>query len=134
MNELARETRELLSSALHHPDGVAPLWEAHLESAAALYQVRPSRLEALRRELPVMLSPEQSRALAADAPPPPATTSAEQRPENALDLIALAARQPAGLELLRHAPLETAAILFGAHVFDVETARTLLEQGVVARA
>lgn len=132
--ELPRETRELLSSALHHPEGAGPLWDAHLESAAALYQVKPARLEALRRELPVAPEAHVSRALICDVAPRLQVTERRATPPDALELISLAATRPDGLDVLLRAPLETAAILFGAHVFAVEEARRLLEQGAAGRA
>lgn len=129
LTELPGETRDLLTAALRHPDGAAPLWEAQLECAAALYQVKPARLEALRRALPLALPLTQPRHVERDQRPPlPAP------PPDALEVIALAATRPDGLELLRRAPVETAAILFGAHVFAVEAARQLLEQGAAAQA
>jgi hypothetical protein len=123
---LATEHRELLNEALQHPEGVEPLFEAQLECAAALYQVRPERVEALRALLPG----QASRAAALEAARAAGVRRQDVEPPSrrldARGLLALAAEQDDGLAWLTQAPLERAATRFGAHVFVVEEARRLL--------
>jgi hypothetical protein len=123
---LATEHCELLSVALQHPEGIEPLFEAQLESAAALYQVRPERVEALRS----LLHGQVARVAALEAARGAnAGQPAVEPPARHLDaraLLALAAKHEDDFAWLTQAPVELAATRFGAHVFVVEEARRLL--------
>lgn len=117
---------EVLMQAVHHPDGTEPLWEAQVECAAALYQVHPERIEAVR----AALTSEPVRAAALDAVRVLGGTcrSVGRRTvaPNAHRLLVLAAHSAECREWLVKAPLERAATRFGAHVFEVEEARRAL--------
>jgi hypothetical protein len=127
--ELPKDAVELLDLAVHHPDGASALWEGQLESTAALYQVHPSRVEALRERLSDDASRAAAEATAETHPPPLPKVKAPSTPPDPRTLLAMAVARPEGLEMLLKAPLETAAICFGAHVFVVEEARRLMIQG-----
>jgi hypothetical protein len=131
LTQLPSGVRECLASAVHHPDGPSHLWSAELESAAALYQVPPHRLEAVREHFPHEATRHAVLEVARSTLGPTPRPEARATPPDALTLLSLAAQQPEGLSYLTKAPLETAAILFGVHVFVVEEARRLLAEGTL---
>lgn len=75
---------------------------------------------------------ETRELLSQELPFAPAAPPRRVRTPDVTTLLALAAARPDGLELLMKAPLETAAIVFGVHVFTVEEARRLLVGGADA--
>jgi len=129
MTRLPQDVVELLEVAATHPEGIAPLLEGHLESVAALYQLRPNDVERVRDCISVLgvEARAQVLALVSDrrfARPQPALR--HPAPRDVAALIAAAMRTPNGVEFLQHAPVETAAVLFQAHPFVVEAARERL--------
>lgn len=118
---------ELLEHAARHPDGERPLFEAQLESTAALYQVHPRHVELAReclaqaddrREAELILSRTRRTVLEFPVPAP--------SPRGADEVIAAALALPHGVELLMKAPIELAAVQLQAHPFVVEEARVRL--------
>ena len=119
---------ELLALATRHEEGTGPLFSGHLESVAALYQVHPDRLERARQAL----SEPGARRLALECvggqqdwnqlPRAPERVPCTDVPS----LICAAMSQPHGMDVLTQAPMEMAAVLFGAHPFLVEEARLQL--------
>jgi len=118
---------ELLEHAARHPDGGLPLLDAQLECCASLYQVHPTLVESARRACESREARAEAEAILSrhltpvEIPPAPAPT-----PRDVEAVIAAAAALPHGLDLLAHGPVETAAVLLGAHPFVIEEARRTL--------
>lgn len=133
MVQLPAEVVTLLEAAAQHPDGPAALFEGHLESVAALYQVHPAALELLRA---CIVQPGvKARALEVLARAPDRVVvplEVAVRPPNRDALIEKATALPNGLELLTRGPIETAAMQLGAHPFVVDEARLHLARGAAA--
>jgi hypothetical protein len=114
----------LLKLAATHPDGPLPLFEGHLESVAALYQVHPETVLHLR----ACLECEQSRASAAKILLAAARGPARGRAGGGpwawcVGVLARAGEHPDLLELLTHGPVEAAAVLLQTHPFVIDEIR-----------
>jgi hypothetical protein len=124
---LAEAVVRVVRVAARHPEGLEPLFAGHLESVAALYQLRPAEVERAREALATPEAQATARAWAlALAPRRHAPTARRSRPLDVATLIAEAAIFPDGIALLTEAPLEQAAIRLEAHPFLVEEARAWL--------
>ena len=126
---LPPEVAALLEKAALHPEGGNALLEGHLESVAALYQLHPERVEQVRdavAEPALMAQALEILGRSRTQPPSPSPSVGLRKDHHRL--IAEASLVPNGHELLTRAPLEPAAVLLGAHPFDVELARTHLAQ------
>ncbi len=119
----AQDIAELVAQAAGHPEGLDPLLDSHLETAACLYQLHPVKVEAVRAW--AAGAPEPLAAAKARAQPSPVTQHSWRRPaaRTPVELLAEAQRRPDGLDVLLRAPVEAAAIQFQAHPFAVEQAR-----------
>jgi hypothetical protein len=127
MFRLPPEIVKLLEAAASHPEGESALFEGHLESVAALYQVHPRTVERLRAAVGSPAAHAKATEILASArlnPSAAAQTDRFQPHEvDAAALIAKASALPNGLELLTRGPIETAAVQLGTHPFVVEEAR-----------
>lgn len=127
MPHLPDDVVKLLEAAAVHPEGSGALFEGHLESVAALYQVHTQTIEELRAcvEKPAVqdLAAQIVAAARRNATSLPLQTAPEQHPPNLTALIAKAVALPHGLDLLTRGPIETAALQLGAHPFLVDEAR-----------
>ena len=126
MIQLPVELVKLLEAAACHPEGESALFEGHLESVAALYQVHPQTVEELRAAIAQPAAQAQAARIVERARlnPAPAPTPEPARATTCHQtLIARASALPHGLELLRRGPIETAAMQLESHPFVVEQAR-----------
>lgn len=137
MNRLPVKMMELLELAARHPEGHAPLYEGHLESVAALYQVHPSMVERFR----ACLAQEGGRRRAGQTlqrlhlhPAPAPLASASALPSGCAAVIARAMRSPDLIELLASGPVEAAAVLLQTHPFVIDEIRKRLPNGVATSA
>lgn len=131
MDRLSAEMVHLLELAARHPEGHLPLFEGHLESVAALYQVHPSMVERFRacleqeggwvramRALQRMLF----QALPAPVAGPPLASGCSA-------VIARAMASKNLIELLTRGPVEAAAVLLQTHPFVIDEIRKRLANG-----
>lgn len=131
-HSLPLEIERLLERVVEQPNGLVLLLHGELESLAMLLQVHPDLIEEARS----WLHPPERRAVFNDAVVRLRLAHRHRRaasghphdehhvtPE---ELIHAAEHSSFGVEFLQRAPVETVAIVFGAHVFTVEKARDLL--------
>ena len=125
MPRLSTEVVEVLERAAAHPDGGEALLTGQVAAVAALYQLHPEKVEAVRAH--VALPGKRLQADAILERPRVQTVPAAPAPRaDAASLIASASRSPAALDFLARAPLDTAAVVLGVHPFVVEQARVQL--------
>ncbi len=125
---LPAEELELLEGAAAHPEGVGPLLTCELLAAASLYGAHPELVESTRAHLAELGDEATSELLLAahQHVTAPAAVEAPRRPRDAGEVLARAMATPNGLELLRDAPVELAAVLLEAHPFVIDEARERL--------
>ena len=126
---LPSEVLEIIEAAAAHPEGFALLTGGNAEAVAILFGVRPQAIEAARE---LAAEPRRRRAMTealARSRTKRKRPKAARRipvPLDARGLLEALDAFPGGRELLRGAPAETVAVLFGAHPFVVDEARELI--------
>ncbi len=134
--QLSPELRDLVRRSASVRRGLALLHRAPVEAAAVALGVHPGAVERARAALAdpgqrAMAVEEFVRAAAAAEPPGPIPMAVEPVAATATPeaLLALAARDPATLELLVYGPVDVAAIVFAVHPALVGEARRLVGRG-----
>ena len=125
--ELSLDAVDVLELATRHQEGTGPLFSGHLESVASLYQVHPDRLERARHALSEPAIRRAAVESVGQRLPHRDPRPHEQLPcTDVPSLIVAAMSQLHGMDVLTQAPMEMAAVRFGAHPFLVEEARAQL--------
>jgi inosine-uridine nucleoside N-ribohydrolase len=129
--ELPAEVLALIDRAMVHPAGFRLLYKGNLESIAVLFEVHPSLLTHVRELIadpatrPAITEALTRAKLSRARDNPPGVQEAHSQLD-ARGLLQALKDYPDGEELLLNAPTETVAVLFDAHPFVVDEARSLV--------